>query len=128
MRRRVPVVVAVVVAVLMGLSACSLGGNAVSEQKTEQVNLANQRKAAITFTDFHGGIAKIKFEEEGSYGGSGFWAASAVVTIGGKDYEAILSPDLEASSSGPGMPDIAPPATPAPVTVVYSDGSSGVIG
>lgn len=97
----------------------------MSASKTEQVNLANQREAAIAFLDMQGGVEKIHFTQEGGYPGFGAsWRASALVTVSGEDYRAILGPNL--ISSNP-LPSIPPTPKSVPVTIVYSDGSSEVL-
>lgn len=95
----------------------------MSQQKA---NLADQRKAALTFLDMQGGVEKIRFTRDGSPSGLGApWRVGAVVTIGQKDYRAILG--LNQASSEP-LPRISPQAASGPVTVIYSDGTSEVIG
>jgi hypothetical protein len=61
--RRVLVVFGVVVALVFGLSACAFGGNAVDRQ---QVNLDNQRKVAVAFLEWQGGVEEIRFTREGA--------------------------------------------------------------
>ncbi|SEI07043.1 MULTISPECIES: hypothetical protein, partial [unclassified Leifsonia] len=92
----------------------------------KQTNLANQRTAALALLETQSGVEQIRFTQEGSVGGSGAWAVNAVVTVGGREYLQILGL-RKWSLLGQRMPTLAPPATPAPVTVIYSDGSSEVL-
>jgi len=113
------------IALSVGLSACVFGGNAVSEEKSTHVNLINQRKVALAFLDLHPGIDRIRFTQDGGPSGFGApWAANAVITMGGEDYQAILG--IGILSSDP-LPSVAAGTAPGPTTVVYSDGSSEVI-
>ena len=94
----------------------------MSEHKA---NLANQRESALLFLEKQGGVEQIRFTREGGKPGLGAsWSVNAVVTIGGQEYRAILGLDLISSEP---LPNIDPQAAPAPVTVVYSDGSSEVL-
>jgi hypothetical protein len=115
---------AVVMGICIGLSACSLvGGNTVNQLQT---NLANQRKVATKLVKDYPNpeLESIRFTQDGSVSGGGQWSATAVVTVAGKEYEEILGTFV---SLGDGLPTIAPGATPGPVTVIYSDGSSEVL-
>lgn len=125
MFRRVPLVIGVVVALVIGLSACVFGGNAVSEHETAEVDLVNQRKVALAFLEMHPGTSQIRFTQDGGPSGFGApWAANAVIRIDGEDYQAILG--IGILSSDP-LPSVPLGATPEPTTIVYSDGSSEVI-
>jgi hypothetical protein len=62
--------------------------------------------------------------DEGGHPGEGTWRVGAIVTVGGKDYNESLGTFV---SIGEGLPTIAPGATPGPVTVIYSDGTSEVL-
>lgn len=99
-------VTAVVVGVCMGLGACSPVGGSAADRQT---NLANQRKEALKLVkDYpHPELESIRFTQDGSVSGGGQWAANAVVTVGGKDYEEILGTYV---SGG----DILPPAPQVP--------------
>ena len=122
MARRAPLVVGTMLAVVLSLTACVFGGDSVSEHKA---NLANQRESALLFLEMQGGVEQIRFTREGGKPGLGAsWSVNAVVTIGGQEYRAILGLDLISSEP---LPNIDPQAAPAPVTVVYSDGSSEVL-
>jgi hypothetical protein len=108
----------------MGLSACSLiGGNRVDQLQT---NLANQRKVAVKWVkDYRTPeLERIRFTQDGNVSGGGEWAANAVVTVAGKDYNEILGTFM---SGGDPLPTSAPGSTPGSVTVIYSDGSSEVL-
>lgn len=98
----------------------------MSGLRTELLHVANQRKAALAFLALEDGVETIRFTQEGSKPGLGApWSVNAVITIGGTDYQAILGLDRWSMSSEP-LPATTPP-TPAPVTVIYSDGSSEVL-
>ncbi len=122
MARRAPLVVGIMLAVVLSLTACAFGGDSVSEHKA---NLANQRESALLFLEKQGGVEQIRFTQEGGKPGLGAsWSVNAVVTIGGQEYRAILGIDLISSEP---LPSIAPEETPPPVSVIYSDGSSEVL-
>jgi hypothetical protein len=121
--RRVLVVFGVVVALVFGLSACAFGGNAVDRK---QVNLENQRKVAVAFLEWQGGVEEIRFKGEGQEVGFGAqWSADAVVTIQGEEYEMDLGTRTVGVSGQ--LSAAAREAPPIPTTVIYSDGSSEVI-
>ena len=122
MRKRVAIVVGIVVALAVGLSACALGGDPVSRR---QENLANQRKVAQRFAHKREGVEEIRFTEEGSTPGLGAsWSARAVVTIQGREYGMLLGTHFKAGEPLPTLP----PQSPRPaVRVIFSDGSSEVI-
>jgi hypothetical protein len=120
--RRVLVVFGVVVALVFGLSACAFGGNAVDSQ---QVNLDNQRKVAVAFLEWQGGVEEIRFTREGGESGFGAqWAVNAVVTIHGEDYQMILGTQ---TMGGDPLPEVGPGSPPTRTTVIFSDGSSEVM-
>lgn len=121
---RLPRVIVVAAFAVLGLSACVYGGGAVSEK---QANLANQRKAAVALLDVQGGVEKITFTREGGTPGLGAsWRANAVISIGGSEYQAILSTNPAIDITDP-LPAVLPEQSPMPVSVTYSDGSSEVI-
>lgn len=91
----------------------------------EQTNLANQRKAAMEFVSTRPEVEKITFTQEGSVGGAGYWAANAIVTVDGKDYQAILA--VGALGSGEPWDNATPLTFPTAVTLVFSDGTSEVL-
>jgi hypothetical protein len=107
-----------------GLSGCSIFGGIVNQQQS--TNLANQRKAAITFIDAHPEVEAITFTRDGSVSGSGTWAANAVVFVGKLRYEAILGIGIGSTSWEP-WPSQSPAPSPAPVTLTYSDGTSEIL-
>ena len=98
----------------------------MTDQPTTATNLANQRKAALEFVGPRPEITKVVFSEEGSVGGSGLWAANAVLTVDGEEYQAILGLGIGATSWEPWQSP--PPGTkPSTVTLVYSDGTTEVL-
>ena len=101
----------------------------MNQQSTTATNLANQKAAALTFLGDYPNpeVESISFTQEGSVGGAGFWAANAIVTIDGTDYDAILGRDSRASSSDP-LPTFDPGASARKaVTITYSDATSEVV-
>lgn len=119
---------AIVAAIVIGLSACSSGGRAADQRTETAVSLANQRKAALQFVGNRHDVEQIRFTDEGRSVGLGgsLWSASAVITLDGKEYEGGLGFDPGTSFGDP-MPDAAPNAIFRPVTVIYSDGTSEVL-
>ena len=128
-RLRWAVLVVVVGAVGVGVSGCGAGDDVSGQQGQVQVhaeNLAKQRESALALIANHPDVEVIRFTQEGDRPGLGApWSANAVVTIGGKDYQEILGPR---SRAGESLPDAPPSSSPRPVTVIYSDGSSEVLG
>jgi hypothetical protein len=98
----------------------------MSEQQT---NLANQRKAALSFLEVHRNVETIRFTDEGQPHGLGgsLWTAGAVVTVEGVKYQANIGFELGLNASEP-LPSASPDHSPGPVTVTYSDGNSEVLG
>ena len=89
-------------------------------------NLAKQRESALKFIANQPDVEVIRFTQDGDRPGLGApWSVNAVVTIGGKDYREILGPETLA---GEPLPDTEASFSPRPVTVVYSDGTSEVLG
>ncbi|SEH99106.1 MULTISPECIES: hypothetical protein [unclassified Leifsonia] len=121
MTRRLGVVIGVTAALLVVLISCSAIGYTV-----KQTNLANQRTAALALLETQSGVEQIRFTQEGSVGGSGTWAVNAVIAIEGREYQEILGV-RKWSVGGEPMPTVEPSATPAAVTVIYSDGTSEVL-
>ena len=123
------VLVVVAGAVGVGVSGCGAGADVSGQQRQVQVhaeNLAKQRESALAFIDFKPDVEAIRFTREGGRPGLGaYWSVNAVVTIARKDYQMILGPDV---ISGDPLPDSPPSHSPRPVTVVYSDGTSEVLG
>lgn len=96
------------------------------EEKTK-ANLANQRKAALSFwRDYRNpGLKAIRFKHEGGRPGFGApWGVNVVITIGDRQYEEILLVD---SWAGDPLPPESPDAAPSDVVVTYSDGASEVL-
>ncbi|WP_431219790.1 hypothetical protein [Leifsonia xyli] len=118
---------ALIAATTAGLTACSFYGGMVNKQLSTEGSLANQRKVVRQFVlDYPSpDLESVRFTNVGHVNGGGSWAANAVVTVAGKDYEAILGTFL---SGGDALPTIPPGAPPLHhVTVVYSDGTSEVL-
>lgn len=89
-----------------------------------------QRASAIYFREYHPNVEKIRFTRDGARPGLGAsWRVNAVATVGGADYQVIISPNLGPSYvGGTGVPPEASASAPRlPLTVVYSDGTSEVI-
>jgi hypothetical protein len=125
-RKRLFPSLGVAVAIVVALTSCSIfGDGALGERDTTATNLANQREAALKFISGWPQTERITFTQEGSVSGAGDWAANAVVTIGERDYQEFLGPDI---SGGDPLPDPETASTPSPVTVIFSDGSSEVLG
>lgn len=116
--------VAVIAALLAGLSGCSLIGDALQQKTTFKENLEYQKISAKKFRSNWPQVEIITFTQEGNIDGAGQWSANAVVTIGGKEYREIIGPW---TTIGETLPAKAVSITPA-VTVNYSDGSSEVPG
>ena len=125
--RRWAVAMVVACAVSVGVSGCGIG-EAVADRQ-EQVhrdNLAKQREAAVKFIGNHPDVEVIRFTQEGDRPGLGAsWRANAVVTIGSAEYQVIIGPTI---GSGDPLPQTPPSYSPRPVKVVYSDGTSEVLG
>lgn len=119
---------AIVAAIVIGLSACSSRGRAADQQAETAASLANQRRAALTFVTSRHDVERIRFTDEGRTVGpaDSLWSASAVITLDGKEYGGGLGFDPGASFGEP-MPNAAPDAIRRPVTVIYSDGTSEVM-
>lgn len=117
--------VGVGVAVLIALSGCSLLGELLGQKTTTpQENHELQRLSAVNFKRDWPGTQSIRFTQEGNYSGAGTWAANAVVTIEGKNYQQIIGPYEDGGDPLPEPGSIAPTES---MTVYYSDGTSEVI-
>ncbi|MFF9565073.1 hypothetical protein ACF1AJ_17120 [Leifsonia sp. NPDC014704] len=113
--------IALTATALILLTSCSLGG-----AEPEQSNRANQRKAAQALLATQPGVEAITFTQDGAVGGGGSWAANAVVTIDGLEYQEILG--LEKwSYGGEPMPTAKRSGTSASVAITYSGGSAEVL-
>ena len=113
-----------VITALLGSSGCSLIADTLQQKTTTKENLDLQRTVALDFIRFQPDVEVITFTEEGSVSGSGEWAVSAVITIGGKEYEEIIGMSV---IGGDPLPDTPATHSPAPVTVKYSDGTTEVL-
>ncbi|QNE37457.1 hypothetical protein F1C12_00735 [Leifsonia shinshuensis] len=101
------------------------------ERKTNtQENLANQKRAAELFLNRpRPGVEEIRFTQEGNRPGLGVsWSVNAVITIEGREYREILGVTGTGAPAGEPLPETPTTASPTPVTVIYSDGSSEVVG
>jgi hypothetical protein len=124
--------VTLAISLAVGISAvgngCSLiGGGEMSDRDTAKVNLANQRQAALVFRrGYHNpDLTAVQFTHEGDSPAFGAgWSANAVATVSGREYDVILAKDFW---GGEQMPRPLPDASPGPVKVIYSDGSSEVL-
>ena len=125
--QRWEIAAAIAGAVCAGASGCGWGGD-VSEQREQKLegNLMKQREAALKFIRNQPDVELIRFTREGGPSGFGApWATNAIVTIGGREYQEILGPRTRA---GDPLPEAPSTYSPRPVTVIYSDGSSEVLG
>jgi hypothetical protein len=100
-------------------------------QQQQKSNLELQRESALTYrNEWQPNVEKIRFKREGDRPGLGAaWSVNAVVTVNGTDYEVIIGPgEGPAFVGGTGRPPEAPsPHSAAPLTVIYSDGTSEII-
>ena len=127
--KRVVSTVVVGVALVYGLSACSLIGKHVVSSDHSIREL--QRESALYFRDeYQPNVEKVRFTQDGARPGLGAsWRVNAIATVAGVDYHVIISAELGPSFvGGDGVPAEAPTPTPhLPLTVIYSDGTSEVI-
>jgi len=120
--RRVLRSIGILLAVAIGLGACTFEGDSMNQRKA---NLENQRRSALVLLKNQGGVEKVRFTSEGGKLGLGApWVVEAVVTIDGREFNEILGPR---QLGGDPMPKL-PSAPNSRTTVIYSDGSSEVIG
>jgi hypothetical protein len=119
-------VVALAAGVTSSLSGCSVFLALASHQPTTEENLANQRKVALqTIRDYpNPALESIRFTTEGHANGAGGWAANAVVTIDGQQYEEIVGTSL---SGGDAVLTVPPGSISGPFAVAYIDGTSEVL-
>ena len=121
--------VALSVALIVGLTACSLIGNRLMTPDPPVREL--QRESARHYRDeWQPNVEKIRFTQEGGRGGVGApWGVNAIATVAGVDYQVIIGPEIGPGFVGDnGVPPEAPtPAPHLPLSVIYSDGSSEVI-
>ncbi|MDR6971405.1 hypothetical protein [Leifsonia shinshuensis] len=133
MARRIARATGVIVlsAVLVTLStACAMWGNGGMDHQTAQTsNLKLQRESALRFRSEWPNVEAIRFTREGDYAGFGAsWRVNAIATVEGTAYQVIISPDLSAAFITGAMPQASPiGSTPAPLTLIYSDGTSEVV-
>ncbi|MDP9903282.1 hypothetical protein [Arthrobacter bambusae] len=125
MDKRLASVAGVVLAVILGTTACFGEGNSVGQHSTSQSNLNNQKKAAIAFLGVQDGVEEIRFTDAGNVPGLGAsWSVNAVVTIDSKEYSEILKTDEDSPYIGDPMPSFSASPSPRPVKVVFSDGTT----
>ena len=91
---------------------------------TPEENHELQKSTALRFKEKFPATESIRFTQEGNISGAGSWAASAFVTIDGKDYRQIMGPSERIGEALP-APDSLPPVDST--TVHFSDGSSEVL-
>ncbi|MDP9903271.1 hypothetical protein [Arthrobacter bambusae] len=108
----------------------------MGQHSTSQSNLDNQKKSAEFFLSIYPGVKveRIRFTQDGNFPGLGApWSANAIVTVDGKEYREILGFEYGAIG-GDSLPGAASGRTPSPgmkqppVDVVFSDGSTEVLG
>jgi len=94
------------------------------KKTTAEENHELQRLTALKLRDNWPAAESVRFTQEGGYAGSGQWAASAIVTIHGENYDETLGPGI---TFGAPLPD--PDADPASESlhVFYSDDTSEVL-
>lgn len=99
----------------------------MSQEETTRTNLANQRKVAMLFLgDYpHHELTAMRFTREGGRPGLGVpWSVNVVVSVGGKDYNEILSTNNV--WGGDQLPELQPGSVHGAVTVTYSNGTTEV--
>ena len=96
----------------------------MQQKTTTKENLELQRITAVKFKKFQPDVEVITFIEEGSYSGAGQWAAGAIVTVDGKEFEELLGPW---TTAGDGLPDPDLSRASGSVRVNYSDGTIEVL-
>jgi hypothetical protein len=99
----------------------------MNQQTTKQTNLALQRESALAFRADWPNVETIRFTNEGGTMGLGSWRVNAVATVGGVDYKLLIGTGSQAFLTGDMPPEYPTPPTPAPMTVIYSDGTSEVV-
>lgn len=117
------------IALVVGLTACSLIGNRLMTPDPPVREL--QREAALYYRDeYQPNLEKIQFTQDGGRPGfSAPWSVNAIATVAGSDYHVIIGPgEGPAFVGGDGVPPEAPtPAPHLPLTIIYSDGTSEVV-
>ena len=128
---RVITTLAMSAVLLVGATGCSmLGDGGMKRQGAHQSNLALQREAALAFRDeWQSDVERIQFKREGARPGIGAsWRVNAVATVGATEYQVIIGPTIPPAFVGGGVPpQPLGSASPTPLTVTYSDGTSEVI-
>lgn len=119
-------------ALLAGSAGCVWGGDRkAAQQAALQENIAMQRKSALTFRDeWQPNVERIRFTGEGDVPGLGAsWRVNAVATIGGTDYQVIISERFGPTWVGDEGHPPEPPASSSrlPLRLIFSDGTSEVI-
>jgi hypothetical protein len=125
LRKRLFLSLGVAAAIVVALTSCSIFGDGALGQQDTATNLANQREAALKFISGWPETERIRFLQEGVTDPGGDWAAYSVITIHGKDYHEHLGPH---ELGGDPLPSPDPSPASSQVTVIFSDGSSEVLG
>lgn len=123
-RSKAILIFALVGCFLAALTGCSLIGDVLQQKTTTEENLKYQRVTAQNFKKTWTNTDVITFTQEGSIDGSGSWAANATVTVDGNEYRQIIGPY---SAVGDKLPLPAEGASPSPVLVNYSNGTTEVL-
>jgi hypothetical protein len=109
-------------------AACSLIGDRL--MSPDPPNRELQRESALLFRADWPAVERIRFTREGDRPGFGVpWCVNAVATVDGVDYQVIIGPNSPITfPTGNPPPAPATPPTPLPLTVIYTDKTSEVIG
>jgi hypothetical protein len=125
---RVISALALSVVLLAGLTGCWMSGDrGMNQQATKQSNQALQRESALAFRTDWPNVETIRFTNDGGTPGLGSWRVNAVATVGGVEYQLIIGPSVRIYLTGDVPPESAAPSTPAPLTLIYSDGTSEIV-
>lgn len=126
---RVMSVLAVSAMLVAGSTGCSLMKPRGVSQQAEKSNMELQRESALKFRSEWPDVEMIRFTREGDRPGYGAaWGVNAVATVAGKEYQVIIGPNLPVTfPTGYPPPTSSLPSRTAPLTVVYSDGTTEVV-
>ncbi|WP_158863549.1 hypothetical protein [Leifsonia sp. AG29] len=106
-----------------------LGGkDEVGEVMNHEANLAQQREAALQFRDeWQPDVQEIRFTREGVTPGLGAsWRVNAVATVGEREYQVIIGPDIPPGFPTGDMPSEALRTSPS-LKITFSDGTWEVV-